>query len=374
MRKGLLILLTVLLTVSGAALAQDMPPVYCGDLSEADCAILEQSQAAMRELTAASTAFTIDLLVEAEGETMPFNITGSATYSGFDTMDHALDMSNMTEMPDMQPMFDALRQFNSELILTFNLPEELADDMFAPSSLTLELRLVDGVGYINFDGLQDIVRDMDLSGWGGLDIVSMVEGLIAQMPPEMFDEMFSQLDDMAAMSGVDMDAMSQFSDPEFANQYASIARTDDGSGATATFVTTLDFAAMMADPAMQDLIREQVEAQMDMQGADMGDVDMDMMMEMMDGMFQEMSFLVTEEIDTETFLIASASVAMNMDLSAALTPMGAGSDAQTGMISVNAAVTYEYEDVPVITVPDDAQILPYEMLLGMLMGEGMPQT
>lgn len=367
MRKGLLFILVVLLTVSGAALAQDSPPVFCGDLSEADCAILEQSQTAMRDLTAASADFNVDLQVEADGESIPLNITGSGTFSGFDRMDHELDLGDMTEMPDITPMLEALRGFNGELIITFNLPKELAEDMHAPESLGLELRLVDGVGYINFDALQGVIRDMELEGWGGLDIATFIEEVYKQITPEMLGD-FGESGEMFA---VPVESMAQFEDPAFIGQYVAVTRTDDGSGATATFETTVDLAGMMKDPALQELIREQMVAQAEAQGSDMSDSEAQMALGMMGMMFEDSSMVFTEEIDTATMLLVGANMSMTFDLSDLAQMDNANED--PAVISFDAAVSYTYDDLPAIVAPEDPSILPYEMLIGMLIGMNMDQ-
>ncbi len=369
MRKGLLIVLLALLTVSGAALAQDTPPVFCGDLSAADCAILEQSQTAMLGLTAASTEFSLDLQIEAEGNTVPISLTGSATFSGVERMDHELDLGDMTEMPDITPMLDALRGFNADLNLTLTVPEDVAEDMPA-NTVTLELRLVDGVGYINFDQLQAFMEDAELTGWGGLDIASLIEALAKEITPEML----SQFGDLAEMSNVDpamMEQMQQFSDPAFIGQYVSITRTDDGSGATATFATTLDFAGMMKDPAMQDMIREQMRAQAEQQGEQMTESEETMALGMVGMVFEDTNMIVTEEIDTATGLVASVSFSMDMDMSN-LAEMDDNSSGPV-VFTMDAAVTYSYDDIATIAAPEDANMLPYEMLIGMLIGMNMQQ-
>lgn len=368
MRKGLLLILLVLLTVSGAALAQDTPPVFCGDLSEADCALLEQSQTAMMGLTTAAADFNVDVLIEGDGQSIPITLAGSGAFSGFDRMDHELDLGDMTELPDITPMLEALRGFSGDLALTLTVPEDLAEDM-PTNSVTLELLLVDGIGYINFEPLKPFMQDsdMELDGWGGLDIASLIEEVYKQITPEMLAD-FGQSGEMFA---VPVDSMAQFEDPAFIEQYISITRTDDGSGATATFETTVDLAGLMKDPAMQDLIREQMVAQAEAQGDDVSDSEAQMALGMMGMVFEDSSIVFTEEIDTSSALLAGANMSMTFDLS----NLAEMDDSNSGpaVISVNASVSYTYDDLPAIVAPEDASILPYEMLIGMLIGMNMDQ-
>lgn len=366
MRKALFLVVVALFLVSGAALAQDEMPVLCGDLSEADCAILEQSQAAMEAVTAAAFDGAIDVTAEAEDESFALNITVSGAYSGVPQMG---DMEAMDPLPDMDAVLDALRAVNAELVITFNLPEDMAEDMHAPTSLGLELRFVDGVGYINFDALGDVVRDMELSGWGGLDIASLIGALMEQVTPEMLEQMSEGMMEgmpLTMMGGMDasMLMMEQFSDPEFLEQYVTITRVDDGSGTVAVFETTFDFAAFFADPAFTDMMREQIVGMAEMQGEEVPEEDLDMALSMMSQMWQDMTMVVTEEIDTTTGLLQAMSFSMSMDMSAAMAM--SGEDEGTAMFSVNVAFSFDYENVPVVEAPADANILPYEEVLEMI--------
>ena len=62
MRKLLVLLLLAVLTLSGTALAQDagMPEVFCGGLSDEDCALLEESHTAMAGITESALSAAAD--------------------------------------------------------------------------------------------------------------------------------------------------------------------------------------------------------------------------------------------------------------------------------------------------------------------------
>ncbi|MBE2268009.1 MAG: hypothetical protein IAE80_07230 [Anaerolinea sp.] len=350
MRKWILLLLVLTISgvVSTATLAQDggtMDTVFCGDLGAEDCALLEQAQMAGENVTAAAFDLFVDVQAMDGDQTVPISIVGSGAYSGL------LDLGGMTAadssaVGSMDHAVTALRDFNANLILTITLPADMMEGSDAPTTLTLELRLVDGVGYINFDELQPIINDPSLSGWGGLDIASLLGALIEQNP-----NFLSELSGMGGMmtGGVDPMLLAQLSDPNRMGQYVSITRTDDGAGALATFETTFDLAGFMADPAMQEMMRGQMNDQAGAMGQGMSD-------EQLQQMFQNSRFLVRQQIDTATGLTSSISVEFDLG------------DMGDNNVSMTAMINYRYDAVPTIDAPEDAAILPYEQLLGMVGG------
>ncbi|MBK8029408.1 MAG: hypothetical protein IPK17_07800 [Chloroflexi bacterium] len=345
MRKGLLLVLLLLTVVSGAALAQTTTgEVYCGDLSADDCAILEQSQTAMQNLTAASFDLFVDVQIEAEGEQMPISLVGSGAYSGLDrNADLSLDgMAALT----------ALRGFNAELMLTATLPQSLVEESESPNTLTLELRLVDGVGYPQFRSAAaahqgPAVHGLGRSGSRRADRRAprrqsrdfqrtRLDGRWFGRQPEMFTNM----------------------DTQAVEQYLTITRTDEGSGANATFETTVDFAGLLADPAFQDTLRQQ----MDASGQGTTEADQQEAFDQVSSAFQDATLLIRQEVDTASGRTASLSVEFDVAVTDAEDPSENGSAAVTAMID------YDYENVPTLTAPENASVLPYQQLLGMVGG------
>ncbi|MBN8639536.1 MAG: hypothetical protein J0M07_29735 [Anaerolineae bacterium] len=345
MRKGLLLVMLLLTLVSGAALAQTTTAdVYCGDLSADDCALLQQSQTAMDDLTAAAFNLFVDVQIEAEGEQMPISLVGSGAYSG---LDRNADLSMGGDAA-----LTALRGFNAELMLTATLPQSMVEEADSPNTLTLELRLVDGVGYLNFDPLQPLINDPQFTGWGGLDLAGLIGALLEENP-----DFLNELGSMAAGSGVNPDMFMNM-DTQAVEQYLTITRTDDGSGANATFETTVDFAGLLADPAFQDMLR----SQMDASGQGMTEADQQEAFDQMSGAFENATLLIRQEVDTASGRTASLSVEFDVAVTDAEDPSENGSAAVTAMIN------YDYENVPTITVPENASVLPYQQLLGMVGG------
>lgn len=375
MRKLMVVVIAVLV-VSGTAFAQDTtPPVFCGDLSEADCAILTQSQTAMMSLSSAAFDLQADFSLSNMPDTpspMTFALTGNGAYSSDAAMMStiATDMAAMQDpIAMMSAAVDVLRGFDFDLSLTLTMPPEIMAELGSdiPESITLQIRLADGLGYINFDTLAPLMGEdgaaMGFAGWMGLDIASLIEAVLEQYP-----ELFAGM----SMTGFDPSIYGQFSNMEMVAQYVTIARTDDGSSDTATFEATVDFAAMMTAPEFQELMRQQME----MQGQTLSEEEMQQGMAMSAAMLSNSTFATTSVIDINTGYVTSTSVNMMFDFSAMAEAMPEEAElselpAFTFNLVLNSS---QFNDVPEITEPEGATVFPYEQLLAMLSSSMMPSS
>lgn len=363
------LLLVLSLSVTGAALAQNTMPVFCGDLSEADCEIITNAQTASATLDSGLYDFAFNLNVSGIPDApspLSFALTGSGSFSGVAAMQTmGMDPAAMQEMMMSDPgqyFEDALGGFDGDLNLTLTLPPELVEEMGGagiPSSITLQIRLVDGFGYLNLDTLTPIIGEdaLPMSGWVGMDLVSLIQGVFEQMPADF---------DMSM--GMPTSGMEAFYDPEFLGSYMSIERTDDGTGDTAVFAFDLDFAAMFSSEAFQNLMREQMAAQMESMDTTLSDEEMDEALAMTSQMFQDVTFTMTEEIGLEDGFIHSISGAMNFDMASMMASMGESSE-PAPVIDMTFSVNYSsFNSAPEITAPEDATIIPYEAVLNSAMG------
>jgi hypothetical protein len=372
MRKFILIIAALaMLSLSGAVFAQSTTPqTFCGDLSSADCQILTQSEAAMKTLDSSSFNFNVSVQMSnlpdmpAMG---PITLDGSGGVSGLS----ALHTDPATMMADYGAFFqNLLTKLNGNFKLTVTVPPELMQqaDPGAPNSLTLDVRMVDGVGYLNMDELQPLINDATIKGWYGLDFAGLMKGLLEQNP-NLFD-----MANMGAMAGGanSMSYMQQFQDPAFLNQFLTITRTDDGSGNTATFHMTLDFAALMSSPQLHDLMLQQMQQQMQAQGSKLTDQEMQQALAMSQQMFTGMTFTIDEVISTTDYYIQSVTGEMNFDLSGIMNSVSAMSatpmPTTTGAPTINVTFSVNYADfnnAPMTTAPENPTLIPYQMLLGM---------
>jgi hypothetical protein len=245
MRKILLaVLLIFALSLGSVAMAQD---TECLGLPAAECALLEESNAAMAGIT--SAAFDFSLAISDGGAPMPM-LSGSGRFNGEGI---SVDPMALTETSDPAAIIGALSGVIPMLNAELNL-----DLSGAGMPLQLNLLLVDGVGYLNFGALSmllggsEALTQMGLpTEWGGLDLVDTLTNLAPMM-----EGMSGEMGDMGA---TEMDPAQAEALGENMLQYVTAAAVA-GTGTT-DFVYTVDLAGILSDPAFAEMVTEQIEAQ-----------------------------------------------------------------------------------------------------------------
>lgn len=358
MRKlTLLVLALLLFSVSGAALAQQTPPVFCGTLAEADCAILTHSQEAMQTLDSASFAVQVDINatnIPDLNVPLALNVTGSGAYAGLGAassamLEHAGNPGALLSSLASELQFDAT--------LTVNLSPELAQMANIPASITLQERLVDGIGYFNLDTLRELMGNARVSGWYGLDLAGLLNAVVEQMPEVFGGATVNQ--------GAMQDYEQLLANPEFYNRFMSIERTDDGSGDTATFVMDFNLAALMSSPEFSDLIK----AQMQLQGQNLSEAEQGQALALVSQMFKGVTLSITEEIGISDGYTRSAAGHFVFDMTGMMRAMNNMSKGKTPttaapLITIDFSYSYsDFNDAPAIVAPDHPTIIPYQSLL-----------
>lgn len=375
MRKIALLAILALCCLSGAAFAQDAMPTFCGTLSEADCAIVTNSQEAMNSLD--SVSFDMAFNVHASNipdmdEPVSFSLTGNGSVTGMAAVSGAADMTAFEANPG-ETLAKLLSDFDADLTFVLSLPEAMTAEMGSnfPSDITLQVRMVDGVGYLNLDPLQPLINEPSAKGWYGLDIANMLKTVMEQMP-----DMLDQLSQMSGASS--MNYMEDFSNPEMLAQFVSITRTDNGSGDVATFETTVDLGALMSSPEFQDLMKQQMQAQFEMQGQTVTEDELEMGMAMSTQMMQGMVVTVTEEIGLTDNYLHSVHGSLTFDLASMMAAMGesmggssdSASTEEAPVFNIDFSLNYsDFNSAAAITAPEGAVVIPYQMLLQGMMGE-----
>ena len=362
-----LLVICALLLVGGATLAQEST-VFCGDLSEADCALITQASTATASLQSGSIDFSLNLNmtnIPDSPAALNISVSGNGSASGMGAFQSLADVAPDADLATVIPqLLDALEAFNGDLNLNITIPAELAEG--GPNSVDLNLVWVNGTGYINFDALQPVTNDPTLTGWGGLEIVALVRAALEQQP-----ELLDQLGDMSSMSGAmgaggfDPAMIERFSDPEFAGQYMTITRAADENG-LAVFETTLDFGALYNDPAFQELMQQQMESQMETSGSEMSAEEMEEALNLANQMFENATFTIREAIDPATGYTNSVSGNMVFDMTSMMESAGETTDGPV-VFSMDFNLAFSEQDsAALVTAPADAELFPYQMLLGML--------
>ncbi len=404
MRRGLLVVLILLglVLAPAAAFAQDVAidlPVACGDLSEEDCTFLEESSAAMQNISSYSMSMEMAVaLTNVPG--LPADLSVDFAVDGAFSADPeviaamtALQLG-ATDEDDPMATFDALMaavvDFYAtsafDLTMSLNFSRDIGQllqqsaGVPVPESITLPMRLVDGFFYMNMEGLADYLQgEEELQGWIGFDIATMMAESVAQMNEQMGEGEFGADPSLAIMSSsmqINAEMMETF------NEFTAVERLDDDTvdgTDVARFRWDFDLAGFAASPAFADMIGQQVMMQLQMQeamGQEMPVSEADLqsalsMLPMIAPMLLSNAEVVTESsIGLEDKLVYESETNVNWGLGtvlmmaaaaqgAAPTRPQAGADAPNFEMVVRSSNAGFGEEIEV-EVPEDAQIIPLD--------------
>lgn len=362
MRKIMITLLMVMMLVlSGLSSAQD---AMCGNLDEANCAFLTESNAAMMALNSADFDFNLTLTMSgmADGSDGSFILSGDGSFngdmSGIDPT--AMAASGMDISASIDMLKTVFTSFDGELNLGLAAPEQgLPEGM-----LSFELLLVDGIGYLNFESLglllggPDALSAMGLpTGWGGLDLIDVIDQAVAMMGD--LSELEGSMGDMGDQAAMQQAAM------DMAMKYLQMERLAD-EGGLAVFQTTLDFGGMLADPAFLEMVQAQAEGQ----GQSITAEELAEASEMLAAMGEGLTMTIVSKINVDTKFVESTTFEMVLDaavFAAAAGESGTGSLAVSGVFNAS-----NFNSAAEIVAPAGAPVAKFMdlMMLAGSMGGG----
>ncbi|MBZ0277395.1 MAG: hypothetical protein K8I60_14715, partial [Anaerolineae bacterium] len=165
-------LLLLVLLIAPAAAQDAVFPVYCGNLPEADCTLLENAYQKLFGLQSGAFDLQVRMWYEqpgSQGDGQAFALSANGSFTDFDaggflpTSDRQADWLNM------------FRSFKGDAVITITLPESAVMPGAALTNAA-HLRLIDGQVYMDLDSLQPPLGD-GYSGWGAypLDLTPRVQ-------------------------------------------------------------------------------------------------------------------------------------------------------------------------------------------------------
>lgn len=375
------LILALLLATSGTALAQE-PFVFCGDLSEADCTLLQESHAASMELQSGSSTFDVSMVIsnipDAPFNTLDFQITGDAAY----VVDPALLETMKGMQADPMAMFSTpegmTEWFNSviggvatDANLTLTLPADLVammstEEQPIPETLSLGLRLVDGFAYVNLDEIAAAMPDADMPpGWIGIDLATLMERAMEQQ---------GAMGAMGGMNTMDPEVMQSymqmFQDQEFLTQFMSaerVADTEIMGQPAAVFEYTFDYSALFQSEQFRDLMREQMAAMGEMMGEEMDEdnqAEMEEAMSMIGPMFDAMNLSIRQVIGLEDKYSHVTEVHFDWDMTSFMESVEPDAEGPAPSFTFDISVaSSDFNSAPEIVAPEDVTIFPIDMMM-----------
>ena len=399
---SLLLVLVLLLATFSTALAQTEP--FCGDLDEADCALLTTATENMMDVASytAEAAYSAQLVgipgLPLSDAAVDVMVGGAFAYD-----DAALAAAQQLGMATSQEDMAALMSDSPELFVDFYngwsfdaqidvaISEDLAAALSAdagveiPTALAVPLILKDGVLYVDVTELAPLMEGGEgMEGWIGFELGRVLEAAAEQ---GVFEQAAASMDPeaMAMAGGEDaataaalMGLAAAMSDPTAFEQFQTIERVDDeeiDGMPVAVFVTSFDVLSFISSPQFVDLIMGLADS--GALGADAptaADVEQGMQMLGLMGpmLFQGLTSESTTmaSIDEPNYIVGQSSL-FSWDL-AGLLQMAAMSGAVPAdqmpsgesKIEISTSVMNSSINEPQeIEAPADAQIVPAEAMM-----------
>jgi hypothetical protein len=358
MLKRLFALLLVLMLVVPAVGAQEST-VYCGDLAEADCALLTNSQSVMSEISAAGFDFELNFDMDAGPESISLGMAGDGAFAGDMDVMKSLEGFDTEDFEEILAMLTGfLKSFKGQLNFEIDLPTELMMEVGIPE-LKFELLLTEGVIYADAGPLMGSPTPM----WMGIDLVLFIDAIMAEA-----GDMGAMDMDMDMMDMEDFD-LSMFE--EMGNQFMTITRVDDEQvdGVTvAVFQSTFDLSGMMSSEPFQGFLMEIMAAQ----GADLSELDMDAgeLLGMVAAMYENSTFIMEQWIGVDDYYPYYSAMYMEftMDMEAIVMSMGMPADddmpGAITMVMEGELSLYDFNEPVEIIVPEGAMVIDPMMFLG----------
>ena len=391
---SLALVLILLLASFSTALAQEA--LFCGDLEEADCALLTTAAVNLQSVSSyqASAIYSVDLsgIPGLPDTSVAVGVDGAFSYgesaqaamsalAGLQTQE---DLTNvLVESPEA--IVDFYNGWSFDMEISASLGETLAGVLSAdtgyaiPAELSVPLVLQEGVLYVDVTEIAPLLDGMqDLTGWIGFEFGPVLaaaaeQGLLADFAAHQADGGAGDAATAGALAGVAL-----LSNPGAFEPFMSIERGEDidldGTEA-ATFVTTLDIASLISSPEFVELVKSLAASGALGEGApSAADIDQALAMVGMMGpvLFQGLSAesVTAVGIEEPSYVLAQSN-SFNWDLagllqmaamSGALPPeMGSTDAAAVDILAevINSALNEPQE----IEAPADALVVPAESMM-----------
>jgi hypothetical protein len=395
MKKSVWLTAVLFLLFSLTAVAQAAAePVFCGDLAAADCALLQDAQTNAAAQTSGAVTMDVDLTLRNLDESMPgeqvISLDVDAIWNGDFSRFESMETEMLARMDDptqlMAMMSEMLAGMSGTISVSVDIPEALQDDAFFedfPAVVALEMRLVDGIAYIDLSNLASAMSAEDgiPAGWLGFDITELMQ-MAMQSGPGAADGMAPHSEGKEGkqdprepkgadtMTGLaipaDMQEMVEaWSDPEFLGQFMSVERLEDQSVAdqqAAVFQTNFNLRSLMDSAEFHELLGVTGE---------LGGMDEDEVsgIAMMVGMMTlGLDIEALRFINLDDGLPLREELHLDWDVSALINLAEQSEDSSEleSSFGLDFLIDFSFSDEELpVTAPEGAFLMPMEMMMGM---------
>lgn len=382
---GLLVVLALLLGTFGTAFAQDAAPApFCGNLSEEDCTLLQDAQAAMMDVSSYKTSATYALDVvgipglPADEVNVNLGLDGSfamdeaamAAAQSLMGKDQQAVMAALAE--DAQPLVDLINGWKVDGTLNVDMTQELADLLTAqaggisiPASASVGLILADGVLYADLSDFKDLGAP---EGWIGVPVGELLQ---SQVDAGVFKQAASQMNpaNLDPATATSLGLASMLTNPQAFEKFMTVEKSEGDNGET-VFTTSLDAASLVASSEFAAMIKGLADAGA-FAGSGMTSADIEQNLPMLGMMapmiFADLIISNSTTIDADSHVTNSSSE-LSWDLSGLLQmaamsgqlPAGIDASKPVSMSFTSSVENSDFDAEQTIEAPADAMVLPAE--------------
>lgn len=332
----------------------------CAGLDADSCALLRESAAVMAAVRAAH--FEVDLALSLEYFLLPEPITLRMLLGG----SYTLDESDATD-----EVLALLDQLTAQMNVILEIPAFDGVPLLPPAFenlVTFDLRLVDGIGYLNLDKIAE--RDTTgqvQGGWYSVDLVTLYTDLLAEVDPQ------------AQPLPLEENLLTEF-DLTFA-QVERLADVEQGGLALAVFQQNLDASVLLADPTLRKDFTDFIVMMLrDTYGFGLSytDAELEEAAARYTTLFEGVRLSLTQTINPENAYLVGVEFTVTfepdstalIDLTTGPDPLGAAALIYDIRFDMALALS-RFQEVQPVPAPPDAVVVPLdEMLPGILPGTG----
>lgn len=395
-----------LLYLNQPAFAQEAA-TYCANVTADECALVEESVAAMGDVASGRAGMTVDI----RAQDVPELPADQIELSYEQHIDFSLGAEFATLYRQIQQMtqpqllalgnnpaalLDIAQISAADLTLSLDLElemsaavaslllQELSTELgvSVPDRLGLRLIIVDGFVYIHTESIAAFAPDIEslTTGWIGVEAAPLLDLARAQFPTETPSTLAGFVADGETVNGIPLtgagiavvDTLDQ--SDEWTNILLLEALyTEDGSDEEMRFITTVDYEAFFRSPLYLQLLRFFSTQQQQPLTEDELE-EFRMMGEVMGpALLSGLDITLTESIQNETSYVSSGALNMTWDLRDLMTLAGQSdpslvpaADASPFIgLTVTTNMDLLNQDVTIVP-PADAFVLPTEMIVGFM--------
>ena len=399
-----LVLALLFVTVTPVLAQGEIPEPFCGDLDEADCALLRAANDAMLNLTSYTAAVEYKLIAKGIPEIAPgesgvtlridsryaLNDAARQSMRFFAVQSREEPLAAVTAIGESPALLiDLYAGMTAELNFTLDVSEDWAESLSDsevewPTTTHIAARLVDGVIYIDIHELKTFIPDLaENQDWVAIEIVKLLEELAAQGKFETLAADVAASSTGRSVWGLDPAMLnlitsmrSVFGRPKNLEPFMNIERRADVSldeQAGAFYQIDFDALDFILSDAFRDLLMQTFEVASASSGDEVDQAELESIVDLFwlfaPSIFRDLEISGSYTIGVEDLYQHAGETLIHWDLKTVIEAIGAISGEDLGDLDDEIYIDFitttengEFNEPVGVEAPVDVEIIPTEKL------------